>query len=112
MYMKFLLRTLITAGALMIVAYVVPGLDVAGWVPAIVASVFLILANVFVRPILIVLTFPITILTLGLFIFVINTVILLFVASFVDGVQITNFVSAFIGSLLLSTISTVASKHL
>ncbi len=109
--MKFLLRTLITAGALMVVSYVVPGIEVTGWVPAVIASVFLIILNVLVRPVLIVLTLPVTVITLGLFIFVINASILLFIASFVEGIHIASFWSALIGSLLLSLISTFANKH-
>jgi putative membrane protein len=109
--MKFLFRTLITAGALMIVAYVVPGIEVTGWVPAIVASVFLIIFNVLVRPILIILTLPVTIMTLGLFIFVINASMLLFVASFVEGIHIASFWSALFGSLLLSVIGAFANKN-
>ncbi len=109
--MKFLLRTLITAGALMVVSYVVPGIEVTGWVPAVIASVFLIVLNVLVRPVLIVLTLPVTVITLGLFIFVINASILLFIASFVEGIHIASFWSALIGSLLLSLISTFANKN-
>lgn len=109
--MKFLLRTLITAGALMVVSYVVPGIEITGWVPAVIASVFLIILNVLVRPVLIVLTLPVTVITLGLFIFVINASILLFIASFVDGIHIASFWSALIGSLLLSLISTFANKN-
>ena len=109
--MKFIFRTLITAGALMVVSYVVPGIEVTGWVPAVVASVFLILLNVLVRPILVILTLPVTILTLGLFIFVINASILIFISTFVDGIHIASFGSALIGSLLLSLISTIASKN-
>ena len=109
--MNFIFRTLITAGALLIVSYVVPGLEVSGWVSAVVASVFLIILNALVRPILIILTLPITIVTLGLFIFVINASILLFVASFVDGIHIASFWSALVGSLCISIISTIANKH-
>jgi putative membrane protein len=109
--MKFIVRTLITSGALMVVSYVVPGIEVTGWVPAVIASVFLIILNVLVRPVLIVLTLPVTVITLGLFIFVINASILLFIASFVEGIHIASFWSALIGSLLLSLISTFANKH-
>lgn len=109
-HMKFIVRTLITAATLMIVAYVLPGIAVEGWVPAVVGAVFLSVMNAIVRPILIVLTLPVTILTLGLFIFVINAGLLLFVASFVPGIHITSFGSALAGSLLISLISTLASR--
>lgn len=107
--MKFIVRTLITAATLMIVAYVLPGIAVEGWVPAVVGAVFLSVMNAIVRPVLIVLTLPVTILTLGLFIFVINASLLFFVASFVPGIHITSFMSALVGSVLISLISTLAS---
>lgn len=109
--MNFIFRILITAGALMIVSYILPGLSVTGWKPAVVSAFFLIILNALVRPILIVLTLPITIVTLGLFIFVINASILLFIASFVEGIHITSFWSALVGSLCISIISTIANKR-
>ncbi len=108
--MHFLIRLAITAAAFLIVSYVVPGITVTGWIPAVVVALFLIILNTIVRPILIVLTLPITIVTLGLFLLVINASILFFVASFVQGVQIQSFWSALIGSILISIISTFANK--
>lgn len=109
--MHFVFRTIITAAALMVVAYVLPGIDVVGWFPAVVAALFLIIANAIVRPVLIVLTLPVTLATLGLFIFVINATILFYVASFVDGVYIADFWNALIGSILISIISIFTNKH-
>lgn len=108
--MHFLIRLAITASAFLIVSYVVPGITVSGWIPAVVVALFLIILNTLVRPILIVLTLPITIVTLGFFLLVINASILLFVASFVHGVQIQSFWSALLGSILISIISTFANK--
>lgn len=108
--MHFLIRLAITSAAFLIVAYVVPGITVSGWIPAVVVALFLIILNTIVRPILIVLTLPITIVTLGLFLLVINASILFFVASFVHGVQIQSFWSALLGSVLISIISTFANK--
>ncbi|QQR64950.1 phage holin family protein [Candidatus Kaiserbacteria bacterium] len=108
--MHFLIRLAITTSAFLIVSYVVPGITVSGWIPAVIVALFLIILNTIVRPILIVLTLPITILTLGLFLLVINASILFFVASFVEGVQIQNFWSALLGSILISIISTFANR--
>ena len=108
--MHFLIRLAITAAALLIVSYVVPGITVSGWIPAVIVALFLIILNTIVRPILIVLTLPITIVTLGLFLLVINASILFFVASFVEGVHIANFWNALLGSVLISIISTFANR--
>ncbi len=109
--MNFLFRVIITAGALMVVSYVLPGIEIVGWFSAIVAAVFLIILNAIVRPILIILTLPVTIATLGLFIFVINATMFIWVSSFVDGVYIENFWSALLGSVLVSIISTLANSR-
>ncbi len=110
--MRFLIRVLITAGSLMIIAYLIPGIHVSGVYPAVIASVVLGILNAIVRPIIILVTLPVTILTLGLFIFVINAGMLFFVASFVDGFEVTSFVSALIGSVLLSIVSGIANKFI
>lgn len=109
--MKFIFRIMITAATLMVVAYVVPGIEVTGWAPAAVAAVFLIVLNAVVRPVLVILTLPVTILSLGLFLFVINASLLLCISTFVEGIHITSFGSALIGSVLMSIISTFANKH-
>ena len=109
--MRFLMRLIITSAAFLAVSYVVPGIEVTGWVPAVVVGLFLIILNTIVRPVLIILTLPITIMTLGLFLIVINASILFFVASFVHGVVIHSFWSALVGSLLISIIGAFANKH-
>lgn len=101
----FLVRLVVTAAALMLVAYLMPGIDVTGWQPALIAAFLLGIANAIVRPILIVLTLPITILTLGLFIFVINAALFLWIAEFVDGFHVASFLHALIGSILVSLVS-------
>lgn len=110
MEMKFIVRLLITALALLAVTQIVPGITVTGWFPAIMAAFFLGILNAVVRPVLIVLTLPVTILTLGLFIFVINAGIFLFVASFLDGFEVTGFLSALAGSVIVSIMSGIAHK--
>lgn len=110
--MHFFFRLIITTGSFLAVSYVVPGIEVTGWFPAIVVALFLIILNAIVRPVLIVLTLPITILTLGLFLLVINASILFFVTSFVEGVVVHSFGSALLGSLLMSIIGVFTNKHI
>lgn len=108
--MKFIAHTLVTALALLLVTYIVPGIEVTGLYPALIAALVLGLLNAIVRPILIFFTLPITILTLGIFIFVINAAIFFFVASFVDGFVVSGFLSALFGSILTSLISAIVNK--
>lgn len=108
--MKLISRVLIAALALLAVAYFVPGIEVDSLYVAVIAAVVLGLVNLIGRPILIVLTLPVTILTLGLFIFVINAALFWFVASFIEGFTVTGFLPALIGSILVSVISAVGNK--
>lgn len=110
--MFIIIRVLVTALALLLAAYLVPGIVVDGLYIAIIAAVILGLLNLIARPILIVLTLPITILTLGLFIFVINALLFWFAASFLDGFDVDGFIPALIGSLIVSIVSTVGNKFL
>lgn len=110
--MKLLARILITAFALVLVTYVVPGISVSGPYAAVISAIFLGIVNAVVRPILVLLTLPVTILTLGIFVFVINASLFLFVASFVEGFEVAGFWSALLGSVLVSIISGVANKFI
>lgn len=110
--MKLLARLLITAFALVLTTYLVPGIAVEGAYPAIIAALFLGIVNAVVRPLLVLLTLPVTILTLGLFIFVINAGLFLFVASFVDGFSVDGFFPALLGSVLVSIISGIVNKFI
>jgi putative membrane protein len=110
--MKIISRILVTALALMITAYLIPGIEVTGLYPAVIAAVILGILNVIVKPILIILTLPITIVTLGLFMFVINASLFLFAASFIDGFVVDGFLVALLGSLIVSIISAFASNFL
>lgn len=110
--MTTIYRVLITALALMICAYLIPGIVVANIYVAIIAAVILGLLNLIARPILVVLTFPITILTLGLFIFVINAALFWFTASFIDGFEVAGFIPALVGSLVVSLISTLGNHFI
>ena len=111
-YMKLIIRISITALALLIVSKLPIGIEIDGLYSALVASVILGLLNAIVRPILIILTFPITIVTLGLFIFVINALLFYYTATFVDGFYVSGFLSALIGSIIVSIISTFGNKFI
>jgi putative membrane protein len=106
--MKIILNILITAVALLLVAELIPGIEVSNFYVAVIAALILGLLNLVVKPLLVILTLPITILTLGLFLFVINALLFLFAASFIDGFTVTGFIPALIGSLLVSLVSAFA----
>ncbi len=101
---RILTRIIVTAFALVLVAQFVPGIAVDGAFTAIIAAVVLGVLNTLVRPILVILTLPVTIVTLGLFIFVINAFLFWIAASFIDGFTVTGFVPALIGSLIVSAV--------
>jgi putative membrane protein len=110
--MKIIIRILITAMALVLVANLIPGIEVENFYAAIIAALILGLLNIFVKPLLVLLTLPITILTLGLFMFVINAGLFLFASSFVKGFSVDGFLPALIGSLLVSIISAIGNSLL
>ena len=106
---SLLLRWLFSALALIAVAYLYPGVRVDSFLAAVVAALALGLANALIRPILVVLTLPVTILTLGLFLFVINAALFWFVAQVVKGFAVDGVLAALVGSLLYSVITLVVS---
>ena len=110
--MNILLRVLFNALGLILIAEFIPGITVAGFYPALIAAIILGLFNAVVRPILVILTLPITILTLGLFALVINGALFFFVASFVDGFAVANFWYAILGSILMAIVSTVGNRFI
>ncbi|MBS6603474.1 MAG: phage holin family protein [Brachyspira sp.] len=91
--------------AMMFVGWIVPGITISNFVTALIAAAVIALVNIFIKPILVFLTLPINILTLGIFILVINALLFMFVAYLVPGVEVNGFWSAFIGALLLSILS-------
>lgn len=110
--MFIVVRVLVTALALLVAAYLVPGIIVDSLYIAIIAAIILGLLNLIAKPVLIILTLPINILTLGLFTFIINAAIFWFVASFVGGFSVEGFIPALIGSIIVSVASAVGSKFL
>ncbi|MBU0531577.1 MAG: phage holin family protein [Candidatus Uhrbacteria bacterium] len=99
--MFLLLRWVVVSIALLGVAYLVPGFEVASFYIALLAALVLGLANAVVRPLIFILTLPVTIITLGLFTFVINALMLWLTASVVPGFEITGFVPAVMGAIIL-----------
>ncbi len=107
--MRLLVVWLINALSLLAVAYFLPSVTVASFYIALITALVLGLLNTLIRPVLVLVTLPITILTLGLFTLVINALLFWFVTSFVAGFQVAGFWSAFWGALLYSVISSLAS---
>ncbi|MFD2517802.1 phage holin family protein [Salinimicrobium flavum] len=100
--MTFILRILLTAVVVVFLAKFLPGVTVAGYLTAIIVALVLALLNFIVKPVLILLTLPVTILTLGLFLIVINAIIILLVDAFVSGFDVSGFWIALLFSVLLS----------
>jgi putative membrane protein len=107
-----LFRTLILMLGLFLASAIVPGVSISGAGTFILASILLALVNVFVRPIAFVLTLPITIVTLGLFLFVINAAMFGLVAAMLDGFVVAGFWSAVFGAIVVSITSTIASWYI
>ena len=107
--MHLLIRWIVNAAALMLVAYLYPGVEVTSFGAAMVAALVLGLVNAVIRPILVLLTLPVTLLTLGLFLFVINALLFWLVAEVVQGFHVAGFGSALLGSILYSIITLITS---
>ena len=105
--MKLLLRWLISALAVLVLARLLPGVEVDSYVTALIVAIVLALLNIFLKPLLIFFTIPITVITLGLFLLVINAAIILTASYLVDGFEVVNFWWALIFSILLSVITSV-----
>jgi putative membrane protein len=103
--MRLLLVWLINAVALIVLPYLMSSIQVDSFATALIAALVLGLINTFIRPVLVLLTLPATVLTLGLFIFVINGLLFWFVGSFVQGFHVAGFWSAILGAILYSIIS-------
>ena len=100
--MKLIIRWLLLAAALLLVANLYSGVQVASFGSAMIAALVLGLLNTLVRPLLVLLTLPVTLLTLGLFLFVINAMMFWAAARLLDGFEVASFAAALIGSLIYS----------
>jgi putative membrane protein len=107
---KMLIRFLAVVLGLLIAARFVEGIEVADPYTAVIVAVVLGVLNLVVRPILVLLTLPVTIITLGTFLFVLNAGIFWFVSTFIEGFGVTGFVPAVLGSLVVSIASWVGNK--
>lgn len=105
-------RWFISAFTLLLVALIVPGMEIAGFGSALILAVFLGLVNAILRPIFILITLPLNILTLGLFTFVINGFLLWLLSTAVKGFELSSLGTAIIAALILSIVSWFASKLL
>jgi putative membrane protein len=107
--LAFLLHIILTSLLLLLVAKIVRGVEVANWGSAILAAIVLGLVNAVVRPVLVFLTIPITALTFGLFLFVINALMLWLAAAIVPGLRVKGFGAALLGSILLSILNLIVA---
>ena len=100
--MKTLIRWVLLAAALLLVAHLYPGVEVKNFTSAMITALILGLLNTLLRPLLVLLTLPVTVLSLGLFLFVINALMFWAAANILDGFAVAGFTAALIGSLIYS----------
>ena len=103
--MKTIVNILLSAVAVVIGAYLLPGIRISGFMDAIIVAVVISLINTFVKPVLVILTIPITIFTLGLFLFVIDAIVILLAGNLISGFQVDGFWPALIFSIILSVLT-------
>jgi len=99
---KWLLRTIVCAVNVFILAYILPGIEIKDMLTALIVAIVLSILDLLIKPLLIILTLPVTIVTLGIFLFVINACIILIDAYFVHGFHVESFWHALLFSILLS----------
>ena len=110
--MKLILRILLTAVLVLVIDYFMDGISVANFTTSIIIAIVLGLLNIFLKPILVLFTLPVTILSLGLFLLVINAGIMLLCAHLVDGFMVDSFLTALIFSVLLSVSQSIVNIFL
>jgi putative membrane protein len=110
--MKLIAKWLLYAAALVLVAHVYPGVEVKSFGSALIAAFVIGLFNVVLRPVLVVLTLPVTLITLGLFLFVINALMFWAAGEVLGGFQVHGFVAALLGSLIYSLLGIVIDSAL
>lgn len=107
-----MVRWLVITVAILLASSILPGIRVASLATAVIAAAILGIINTVLRPVLLILTLPLTILTLGVFAFVLNALMLLLVAYFVPGFEIDGFFWAFLGALIVSIVSWIANRFI
>jgi putative membrane protein len=110
--MKFILKWLLAACALLMVAYLCPGVQVQSFGSAMIAAAVVGIFYTLLRPLLVILTLPVTLVTLGLFLFVINALLFWAAAAMLDGFDVTGFWAALLGSLIYSLLMLVVEAAL
>ena len=110
--MKLIVKWLLSAAALLAVAYIYSGVQVTSFTAALIAAFVIGLFNTILRPILVILTLPVTVITLGLFLFVINALMFWSAAALMDGFKVSGFAAALIGSLIYSVFGLIIESAL
>ncbi len=110
--MKLIVKWLLSGAALLFVAYVYSGVEVRSFTAALLAAFVIGLLNTVVRPILVILTLPVTVVTLGLFLFVINALMFWAAGSLLDGFHVNGFIPALVGSLIYSVLGVIIESAL
>ena len=108
--MGFIVKLLLTGAAAMIAAYILPGVSIDGFLTAVILALVLAVLNAIVRPVLVFLTIPVTVFSLGLFLLVINAIIILLADWLVEGFDTSGFFAALLFSLVLSVITWILDK--
>jgi len=110
--MRFLIRILVIAAVSFGLAHVLKGIHIDSFWTAIVFAVVLAILNIFIKPLIILLTLPVTIVTLGLFLFVVNAIVVALASKFVNGITMANFGWALLFSLILSFVTSILEREL
>lgn len=103
--LSFFAHLILSAGLLLLMAHLVRGVQIEGWGSALIGALVLGFVNAVVRPVMVMLTFPLTVITLGLFLWVINALMLWLMAALVPGVRVQGFGPALMGSLVLTLLN-------
>lgn len=109
---NIILRLLMLTAGIFLASFLVPGITVDGYGSAIKAAVLLGVLNIFIKPVILIMTLPITLLTLGLFTLVINALLLWFVGYAVVGFEVASFISALVGAVIVSILSIVLNRFI
>lgn len=108
--MGIIVKWLISTVAIIITAYLLPGVTVSGFLAAVIGAAVLAIINTIIKPILVILTLPINILSLGLFTLVINALLVMLMAYIVEGFDVANFWWALLFGVILSIVNSILSK--
>ena len=108
--LKMIIRWVVFALMIMLVGWLTPGLTIANFLTAMIAVIVIALINAFIKPVILMLTLPLNLVTLGLFTIVINALLFMFTAYIVPGVEVEGFLSALLASVLISVMSIGLSK--